>query len=169
MSKRLTKKPAFTTLIINGDSMTGSIYSIKGNIVTIKCNDDVCSSCLSLSCKGKDRFVTVENTKAMPLSIGQVVEVKANHSLLAKQIIVAFVPPLLGFIVGFMTIRLFFSQASEALQVVCGLAGLFAAAFIVYIKVPTAYQVSRTAFGLQGGETLSAGPERTIKFPRRIR
>ncbi|MDR2808662.1 MAG: SoxR reducing system RseC family protein [Spirochaetaceae bacterium] len=113
--------------------MIGNVQNIKGKIVTIRCREsDLCFGCLNHRCKEQSRLIAAKNSKALPLVLGQIVEVKAASSVLAKQIAAALVPPVLGFIAGFTVFGLFFPEAGEAPQVFCGLAGLFAAAFIVY-------------------------------------
>ncbi|MDR2150545.1 MAG: SoxR reducing system RseC family protein [Spirochaetaceae bacterium] len=114
-------------------SIIGSIQNITGKTVTILCHETaLCSGCLNQDCKRKERFITVENTRELPLALGQRVRVKASPSLLVKQISGAFVPPVCSFIAGFITLRRVFPQAGEALAAFCGLVGLFAAAFCVY-------------------------------------
>ena len=76
--------------------------------------------------------MNAENIKALPLEIGQTVELIRPEAPIVKQSIIALLPPVLGFILGYFLTRQFFPNVSEAAAVFGGVVKLFLTAFIVY-------------------------------------
>ena len=114
----------------------GIIREIKGNQIVIAIDklkkSDACFGCMKTECKERDCFITVGNTEGLLLKIGQTVEVQVKNDLLSRQILKAFLPPVLSFIAGYALIRLLFPNAGEGAFAGMGTVFLFATAFIVY-------------------------------------
>jgi positive regulator of sigma E activity len=84
-------------------------------------------------CKNRGHIVAAANPLGLPLAVGQTVEVETSRSELLRQALQALVPPLTGFLGGFMLTGLFFPRGGESFRVAGGLAALFAAAGITYL------------------------------------
>ena len=112
---------------------TGRIREIKENIVIIEADKSAaCFGCMNHECKSGGGFISAENPKALSLKPGQLVEVYAPGTSIAKQALAAFLPPVLGFILGYFIIRFLFPVAGEGAAAFTGAAFLFAAGFAVY-------------------------------------
>ena len=113
---------------------TGRIKEIKENIVIVKADKNAaCFGCMNAECKSGSGFIKAENKKALPLEPGQIVELNAPGAGIARQALAAFMPPALGFILGYFVIRLLFPKAGEGAAAFAGVIFLFAAGFVVYL------------------------------------
>ena len=114
----------------------GKIREIRENLIIIAPDRSAsCFGCMEMECKSKGGVLNAENPKALPLKIGQTVEIKiqgASFLSILKQSIGALLPPALGFIAGFYFTRLFFPDIKEEAAVFIGVIQLFVTAFIVY-------------------------------------
>ena len=111
----------------------GRVREIKGNLVTVIPDIDAsCSGCMNVECKAGGRSFQAENLLALPVSLGQTVEISAPGVSLTGQVLMAFMPLALGFAAGFFLARLFFPEAGEGVHACSGVVCLFASAFIVY-------------------------------------
>jgi sigma-E factor negative regulatory protein RseC len=111
---------------------TGKVREIKGKFVVIAPDkSSACFGCMNMECKSGGRFITAENPLDLPVETGQLVEVETEASLL-PQALTAFLPPILGFIAGFLIIRLLFPETGEGAAAGMGVIFLFASAFVVY-------------------------------------
>ena len=111
---------------------TGVVREIKGNTLTITPDSNAaCFGCMNQECKTSG-FITAENPNALPLRIGQIVELKAPGASILRQALTALLPPALGFATGYTLTGLLFPQAGEGASAGLGVVFLFAAAFVVY-------------------------------------
>ena len=101
-------------------------------------------------CKSGAGFITAENPAGLSLKTGQTVEVCTVNSSLLSQALIALLPPILGFLLGFNLSRLVFPfpTAPDGASAGMGILFLFAAAFVVYLirkKHPASrgYKVTR--------------------------
>ena len=119
---------------------TGVIREVNGNTVIVAHDaGSACFGCINHECKNRKLFFAADNPKALPLKIGQTVEVKASNVFSPVQALTAFVVPVLSFIAGFNLTRFLFPKAGEGAYAAAGVIFLFAAAFIVYLirkKIP---------------------------------
>lgn len=129
---------------------TGRVLEIKENTVTIAPDRSAaCFGCMNMECKKGGGFITAENPLALLLETGQMVEVQSPPAItFLTQALMAFLPPIMGFIAGFLLSRFLFPEAGEGVHVFLGIVLLFTAAFIVYMigrKKPAgkAYTVTR--------------------------
>jgi sigma-E factor negative regulatory protein RseC len=110
----------------------GRIREIRGNTLAItRENSAACFGCMDRKCKAKELSYDAENSAGLALRPGQLVETETAASAL-KQGLGALLPPLLGFIAGYVITGLVFPPASEPSQAAGGVLFLFAAAFAVY-------------------------------------
>ena len=113
---------------------TGIIRAVKGNLAVISPDKSAaCFGCMNLECKSGSGHITAENPVALPLETGQKVEIEAPGISLMQQAIIAFLPPIMAFIVGFFLTRQLFPEAGEGAAAFAGLILLFTAAFVVYM------------------------------------
>ena len=111
---------------------TGTVREIRGNtFIVVPDMGGACFGCMNQEC-GAPGIITVENSKALPLNIGQIVEIKASSASLLRQALAALLPPAFGFAAGYVLAGLVFPQAGEGASAGLGAVFLFAAAFIVY-------------------------------------
>ena len=112
----------------------GKIREIKDNIVIVDPDRSAtCFGCMNHECKSGLGFITAENPLALPLEAGQTVEMQAPPGIfLVKQGLNALMPPILGFLAGFIFVSVFFPNAGEAAAAGTGVIFLFAAAIIIY-------------------------------------
>ena len=124
---------------------TGKIKEINGKIVTIvsdesckKNLEDSCFGCMSMECKNRTAndpllgCFTAENKNALQLEKGQNIEIEARRRALLVQVIVAFLPPVLGFAASYFLIRILFPQTGKEASAAIGIIFLFLTAFILY-------------------------------------
>ena len=111
----------------------GKIRELKENTVIVAPElSAACFGCMNQECKASGGFITAENPKALPLHLGQTVEVKAPSASLFAQALVALLPPAFGFLAGFFLTRLLFPNSGDGAAVGIGFVFLFAFAFVVY-------------------------------------
>jgi sigma-E factor negative regulatory protein RseC len=106
----------------------GRIREIQERIIIV--TPDIgaaCFGCMNTECRS--RGISAENSFDLPLREGQIVEIAAPP---VTQVLTALLPPVLGFIAGYICAALFFPLAGEAVHAGAGVIFLFAAAFIVY-------------------------------------
>jgi sigma-E factor negative regulatory protein RseC len=110
----------------------GRIREIQEKTVTV--TPDIgaaCFGCMNKECRSRGGIIA-ENSFALPLLKGQMVEVTAPRMPVLMQALTALLPPVLGFITGYICAALCFPLAGEAVHAGAGVIFLFAAAFIVY-------------------------------------
>ena len=113
---------------------TGIIFQIKENLVLIiPEKSSACFGCLNTECKKEDFLITAENPHNLALKAGLKVELKIPANLmLLNQALIALLPPIFGFIIGYLTVRIFFPLSGEGIAIFTGLFLLFSAAYTVY-------------------------------------
>jgi sigma-E factor negative regulatory protein RseC len=130
---------------------TGKVRELRENLVVVAPDRSAgCFGCMNQECKNRSGLITAENPEGLSLREGQTVEVGVAGASLLSQALIAFLPPILGFLLGFNLSRLVFPfpTAPDGASVGMGLLFLFAAAFIVYLvrkKRPagSGYRVTR--------------------------
>ena len=111
----------------------GKIREIKENAIIIAPDRSACCfGCMKMECKVNGGILYAVNPKALPLEIGQTVELKTHASPLWGQSVIALLPPTLCFILGFFLIRLLLPEAGEGAAAFSGVLFLFTSAFIIY-------------------------------------
>jgi len=113
---------------------TGIICEVKENQILVKPEkSSACFGCLNTECKKEGFLITAENPHNLALKAGLKVELEipAKYKLL-NQAFIAFLPPILGFLTGYLTVRTFFPFFGEGTALFMGLILLFAAACAVY-------------------------------------
>ncbi|AEF86039.1 hypothetical protein TREPR_2764 [Treponema primitia ZAS-2] len=111
---------------------TGIVQEITGNTLTlIKENNIACFGCMSQECKEKAISFTAEKPTAMAVEPGQRVETETASSAL-KQGLGALIPPILGFIAGFLLTGALFPTAGDPPRAAGGALLLFAVAVSCY-------------------------------------
>ena len=111
----------------------GRVREIQGSRVTVVTDcEAACFGCMKTECKEKNSFIEAENSFSLPLEIGQEVEVTARTASLFNQALIALVPPVISFTLGYLLTRFFFPGAGEGTAAFAGIFFLFLAAFIVY-------------------------------------
>ena len=127
----------------------GIVREIDGSRITIAPDRSAaCFGCMNHECKTGNGLLTAENKFGLPIENGQIVEVETEAAALLPQAITALLPPVLGFLTGFILTRLLLPGAGEAVAAFIGLALLFGAARAVYKakgKKPgeTSYTITR--------------------------
>jgi hypothetical protein len=81
--------------------MTGRIYSIDGNLVSIIPENIECSGCADSGCTKRSGIFTVENRENLPIAPGQIVETAPSPGRTVLQGFFALFPPAAGFAAGF--------------------------------------------------------------------
>jgi sigma-E factor negative regulatory protein RseC len=110
----------------------GRIRDIQEKTVTV--TPDIgaaCFGCMNRECRSRGG-ISAENSNAFPLQKGQMVEITAPRMPVLMQTLTTLLPPVLGFITGYISAALCFPLAGEAVHAGAGVILLFAAAFIVY-------------------------------------
>ncbi|WP_010260197.1 SoxR reducing system RseC family protein [Treponema primitia] len=111
---------------------TGRIREIRGNTLTLdRENNIACFGCMNRECKAKTLSYHAENTTGLVLQPGQLVETEAAASAL-KQGLTVLLPPLLGFIAGYVLTGIIFPATGDPARAATGVLLLFATAFAVY-------------------------------------
>ena len=139
---------------------TGIVREVKEKTVIVAPDRSAaCFGCMNVGmnagsihagCRSGAGFITAENPGGLSLRTGQTVEVVSSSASLLSQALIALLPPILGFLLGFNLSRLVFPfpTAPDGASAGMGLLFLFAAAFVVYFvrkKHPAAqgYKVTR--------------------------
>lgn len=108
--------------------MRGTVLAVSGDTVTLSPGKLTgCFGCMRQECKNRQHIVTAVNPLALPLAVGQTVEVHTPKPDAVRQTLTALVPLPAGFLAGFLLAGVFFPQSGEALRVGAGVGGLFAA------------------------------------------
>ena len=113
----------------------GMVREVRENLVIVAPERSAaCFGCMNHDCKSGAGFITAENPAGLSLKTGQTVEVCAVNASLLSPALIALLPPILGFLLGFnLTSLVFpFPTAPDGASVGMGLLFLFAAAFVVY-------------------------------------
>ncbi|MCL2833635.1 MAG: SoxR reducing system RseC family protein [Treponema sp.] len=108
-----------------------TVFGFEGKKVIVQKNniaDASCFGCMSAECKQKTILIAAKNPKNLLLEKGQIVEVGSNPSSIAAQSIPALLVPLLGFIAGFLIIKLVFPGLNEGAAAASGVLLMFIAA-----------------------------------------
>lgn len=112
---------------------TGTIREIKENLVIVApVRTTACAGCSNQECRADSGFIIAENPRALSLKTGQTVEVSTPAVSILGQALVSLLPPALGFVAGYVFLRLLFPHTGEGAAAALGVVFLFAAAFIVY-------------------------------------
>jgi positive regulator of sigma E activity len=130
---------------------TGKVREVREKTVIVAPDRGAaCFGCMASDCKSGAGLITAENPAGLSLKTGQTVEVCTVNASLLNQALVALLPPILGFVLGFNLSRLVFPfpTAPDGASAGMGVIFLFAAAFVVYFirrKHPAAqgYRVTR--------------------------
>ena len=113
-------------------SEMGRIREIRGNTLTIaQENNLACFGCMKAECKAKELIFKAENPVGLSLQPGQLVETEAAASAL-KQGLTVLLPPVLGFILGYVVTGVIFPNAGDPPRAAVGALLLFTAAFALY-------------------------------------
>ena len=115
---------------------TGKVREVREETVIVAPDrGDGCFGCMNSECKNGAGFITAENPEGLSLKTGQIVEVCTVNASLLGQTLIALLPPILGFLLGFNLSRLVFPfpTAPDGASAGMGLLFLFAAAFVVYL------------------------------------
>jgi positive regulator of sigma E activity len=135
---------------------TGKVREVREKTVIVAPErGDGCLGCMNAECRSGAGFITAENPDGLLLKTGQTVEVCTVNASLLSQALIALLPPILGFLLGFNLSRLVFPfTAPDGASAGMGVIFLFAAAFVVYLirkKHPAdkGYKVTRI-LGEQG-------------------
>jgi len=120
---------------------TGKVREVKENLVIVAPDRSAeCFGCMkaggvNAGCKSCAGFITAENPAGLPLKTGQTVEVSTRGSSLLGQALIALLPPIFGFLLGFNLSGVIFPfpTAPDGAAAGMGVLFLFAAAFVVYL------------------------------------
>lgn len=106
----------------------GRIREISGDILTVSREPplEACFGCMSQECKSRGISYTAANPRRLPLSVGQMVETETPALL--KQALGILLPPVLGFIAGYVLTRLCFPVAGDPGRAAAGVFLMFLAA-----------------------------------------
>ncbi|GHT94091.1 hypothetical protein FACS1894141_0090 [Spirochaetia bacterium] len=112
----------------------GIIRAIAGDRVTLgRGAMDACFGCMNQDCRSRGDVFTALNRDGLPLTVGQHVEIESPRRSTIIQGLIAFLPPLLGFIGGYFLTGRWVPQAGDPAKAAGGAIALFAAAGIVYL------------------------------------
>ncbi|GHV73928.1 hypothetical protein AGMMS49940_12300 [Spirochaetia bacterium] len=110
----------------------GRIREIRGDAITIaRENSIACFGCMSQECKVKELSYNAENLDGLDLKPGQLVETEAVASAI-KQGLAVLLPPILGFIAGYVLSGVLFPTAGDPACAAAGVLLLFVVAFALY-------------------------------------
>ena len=115
---------------------TGRVREVREKTVIVAPDRGAeCFGCMASDCRNGAGLITAENPEGLPLETGQTVEVVTVNASLLSQALVALLPPILGFVLGFNLSRLVFPfpTAPDGASAGMGVIFLFAAAFVVYL------------------------------------
>jgi len=114
---------------------TGKVREVREKTVIVAPDRGAaCFGCMASDCKSGAGLITAENSAGLPLETGQTVEVCTVNASLLSQALVALLPPILGFVLGFNLSRFVFPfTAPDGASAGMGVLFLFAAAFVVYL------------------------------------
>jgi positive regulator of sigma E activity len=110
------------------------ILKIEGTTITVKGGElDGCVGCMNDACKTSGSRFTAENRSGLPLDIGQLVEITSSAGATVAQAFFVFLPPIIGFGLGFVGVALAAPAATEAVRAAVGVVGLALGFFGVYL------------------------------------
>jgi sigma-E factor negative regulatory protein RseC len=112
--------------------MKGRIHNIAGKTIYLAPAQSACFGCMNAACKSRPQLVVAENHRNLDLTLGQLVEIEIPSKQLLQQAAAVLLPPIAGFIAGFLLIRALFPFSSDGARAAAGVVFLFAAAFITY-------------------------------------
>ncbi len=97
-----------------------SVVSVKDGVVRVGCSSSACSGCHSETfCRRKDSTYEVNNSKGIPVSEGDLVEVEIPEGRAVFSVLMSLLFPLLMFIPGYFT-----GKALSESEIVMALSGL---------------------------------------------
>jgi sigma-E factor negative regulatory protein RseC len=99
----------------------------------IKEDAGVCFGCMNMQCKKERGFFTSENCLPLILHPEDSVEINLSRKTLAVQGLSALLPPVLGFIAGYVLAVYIFPAPGEAARAAFGAVLMIAAASAVYV------------------------------------
>ncbi|AEF81576.1 positive regulator of sigma(E), RseC/MucC superfamily [Leadbettera azotonutricia ZAS-9] len=118
---------------------TGRISAIAGSTITVQQdafssfkNSEACFGCMNQECKEKQGYISVSNPLKLPLEIGSQVETEISPKMILGQAFFALIPPLAGFIAGFLLAGLIFPSIGDPGKAFGGVILMFAGAFGFY-------------------------------------
>ncbi|MCX7655325.1 MAG: SoxR reducing system RseC family protein [Treponemataceae bacterium] len=104
----------------------GIVVKIEGSHITIQGGElAACFGCMNQECRSNGKRFVAENSLALPLQVGQTVEVEQPHGTLWKQTLLLFLPPLLVFGILFWGSGSLFPLLSQDFRVALGIGGIF--------------------------------------------
>lgn len=110
------------------------ILKIEGTTITVKGGElDGCVGCMNDACKTSGSRFTAENRSGLALDIGQLVEITSSAGATAGQALFVFLPPVVGFVLGYAAIALAMPAATEAVRAAMGVVGLALGFLGVYL------------------------------------
>lgn len=113
--------------------MIGIVHNIAGNTVIVRQGETLsCFGCMHQECKSHQQFFTAKNPLQLSLSLGQMVEIETPKALLLVQALQVLLPPMLGFIGGFMLTGFLFPLAGDPPRAAGGALTLFLTASLTY-------------------------------------
>jgi sigma-E factor negative regulatory protein RseC len=113
--------------------MIGMVHAIAENTVTVSQGETLgCFGCMHQECKSRQQLVTAKNPLRLPLSIGQMVEIETPKAMILIQGFQVLLPPMLGFIGGFMFTGFLFPLSSDPPRAAGGVLILFLTAILTY-------------------------------------
>ncbi|GHU64122.1 hypothetical protein FACS189447_00240 [Spirochaetia bacterium] len=115
---------------------TGWISAIEDGAITIRQdsfskfkNSEACFGCLSKECKDRQGFITASNPFNLPLEPGMQVETEMSPKMIFSQGFLALIPPVTGFIAGFLLMGWIFPSFGDPGKAFGGVILMFAGAF----------------------------------------
>jgi sigma-E factor negative regulatory protein RseC len=84
-------------------------------------------------CKTRTRFLKAKNPFQFPLAIGQVVKIETPKAMLVGQAFAALLPPMVGFMGGFILTGLLVPVSGDPARAAGGVLGLFILAYLIYL------------------------------------
>jgi sigma-E factor negative regulatory protein RseC len=112
---------------------TGRVKEIQGSSLLIDRESDInCFGCLDKECKARAYSYSAENAAGLDLRPGLLVETETAASPI-RQGLGALLPPLLGFVAGYVVTGLAIPAAGEPLRAAAGALLLFAVAGALYL------------------------------------
>lgn len=110
------------------------ILKIEGSTITVKGGElDGCVGCMNDACKTDGSRFTAENRSGLALDIGQLVEITSSAGATAAQAVFVFLPPVIGFGLGFVGVALAAPAATEAMRAAAGVVGMALGFLGVYL------------------------------------
>ncbi|MHB9291024.1 hypothetical protein Holit_00094 [Hollandina sp. SP2] len=114
--------------------MTGQVHALSETTITISLGtSSSCFGCMQQECKTRTRFLKAKNPFRFPLAIGQMVKIETPKAVLVGQGVTALLPPILGFMGGFMLTGFLVPASGDPARAAGGVLGLFILAYLIYL------------------------------------